>query len=180
MAAIVAYQTEYAKYPTVDPDGTVSPPSPESNEDTIVGDKDLIPNANIHFDNSVLFNTLRGIDKSTNSRQIVFYEDRTVTNPDLPKGGFLDKPSAAGSLSSKKGCLFDPWGSEYFIVLDTNYDNQINIGAVYQDFSFPADAPRVGVGAFSLGPDRQVGSKDLPPNTFQSGTNISDDLVSWK
>jgi prepilin-type N-terminal cleavage/methylation domain-containing protein len=177
--AVLAYQTEYSKLPSISSATPANPSDP--NADTIVGDSSLLPNANIQADNSALFNTLRGINFETNPRKVSYFSDRTVSNPDLPKSGFLDNPKS-GPLGAQKGCLFDPWGSEYFVVMDTNYDGQINVAGVYQDFAFPEAAPRVTVGAFSLGPDRLPGSPEqgLPPNTYQSGKNTSDAVLSWR
>ncbi len=178
VAAVTAYQADYSKYPTVDSNEPA--PDPASNEDTVVGDSKLIPNAHVVAHNNALFDTLRAINHETNPKNIVFFSDLTVHNPDLPKGGFLDKPGQSSNYADQKGCLFDPWGSEYFVVMDTNYDNQINVTRIYQDFAFPDSAPRIGVGAFSLGLDQRVGSASLPPNIFEAGTNKSDDVLSWQ
>ena len=75
----------------------------------------------------------------------------------------------------KRGCFFDPWGTQYNIVVDTNYDNQVEVSTWYSDI--PKDeSPRSGVAAFALGRDNKLGNdgnkKSLDKN--------SDDIVSWK
>ncbi len=178
VAATNAYATEYGKLPTV----AVDKSSPET--DTIVGDTTLVPS--VIYNNNTIFNTLRAIpnapntDNQLNPRRISYYPDaRAVLNPALPKSGFQDNPT--DSSSTTKGCLFDPWGSQYFIVLDTNYDNQIDVTSIYGDFSMPDHAPRYTVGAFSLGRDRQVGSPSLGiTGVYRSGQNVSDDVLSWQ
>jgi prepilin-type N-terminal cleavage/methylation domain-containing protein len=183
VAAVAAYQSEYGKLPSINP-GMASQGQSDPTADTIVGDQALLPNAKVQADNSALFNTLRAISPSadqTNPRHIVYFEAPVAANPEHPKGGFLDNPQS-GPLSSKKGCLFDPWGTEFFVVMDTNYDGQINLAGTYKDFAFPELAPRVTTGVFSLGVDLQPGSpaQGLPANTYQSGTSVSDDVISWR
>ena len=47
-----------------------------------------------------------------NSKELVFFEAKAAKG-EPPKGGILD------------GKLYDPWGQEYTIVLDEDYDNRI-------------------------------------------------------
>jgi prepilin-type N-terminal cleavage/methylation domain-containing protein len=169
VAAVKAYFTEYGKYPTLDP----SAPLPTG--DSYVGDHSVIPQCTA--DNSALFNTLRGIPGTiaevTNTRKVVYYEGKAVSNPALPKSGFLDNVSLAPD-PSKKGCFYDPWGTQYVVILDTNYDNQIDVSGIYSDFPASSDSPLVGVGALSLGVDLQVGAGGNA--TFKG----SDDVISWQ
>jgi prepilin-type N-terminal cleavage/methylation domain-containing protein len=52
-----------------------------------------------------------------NTKELVFFETKAAKgNP--PKGGMLD------------GKLYDPWGQEYTIVLDDNYDNRVSHNGV--------------------------------------------------
>ena len=185
VAAIVAYQTDNAKLPSLDPDQLLTQADPDA--DTIVGDAAAAPSADIHYHNSALFNTLRALNAApnladrTNPRHIVYFDDRAVNNPDFPKNGFLDVLGASGRSAEQKGCLFDPWGMEYFVVLDTSYNNLLNVSAVYHDITYPDSAPHGPAGVFALGLDRKVGSATLPPNVYQtSATNVSDDVVSWR
>jgi prepilin-type N-terminal cleavage/methylation domain-containing protein len=171
-AGVKAYYTEYGKYPDAFPAGS----TPSANTDTGVGD----PAALFTNNNSYLFNTLRNIanDPNTanaqNPRQIVFFDGKGVANIKTPKAGFMDSKTGDAKLI---GCYFDPWGKQYNIVMDTNYDNVITVGQYYSDFATPND-PKVGVGAFSMGKDNKLGNNG--DNTYLKGTVRSDDIVSWQ
>ena len=174
VAAVKQYYTEYGKYPLVE----ASPTTP--NSDTVVGDPEATPVA----DNSALFNTLRSIPEGINDqyklnpRRIVFFEGKAATDSLAPRAGFADKQDA-----QKKGSFFDPWGKQYVVVMDANYNNIINLTQCYNDFtdsvSGEADkGARVGVGAFSLGKDNKLGTKG--DKTYRKGSTASDDVISWQ
>jgi prepilin-type N-terminal cleavage/methylation domain-containing protein len=170
VAAVKQYYTEYGKYPPVQ-DGVAT-----TNTDTVIGEKDA---AGI-VDNSALFNTLRSIpeginanpDHKYNPRRVVFFEGRAATDPENPRAGFSD-----GQQATKKGCFYDPWGKQYCVVIDTDYDNVIKLDEQYNDFG-ANNQPRVGVGAFSLGKDGKLGTKG--DKTYRKGTTNSDDVISWQ
>jgi len=165
VAALKAYKQEYGKYPV----------STSDVKDTLVGDP--VRGASLSpapIDNSNLFNVLRGIpdergnkDHQGNPRRVVFFEGKYVTNPAAPKSGFHD------------GSLFDPWGTQYFVIMDTNSDQHIQVDTFYQDFK--GKLPEVEVGVFSFGRDQQLGSpgKGLN-NMYGSGDRVSDDMISWQ
>jgi prepilin-type N-terminal cleavage/methylation domain-containing protein len=182
VAAVKAYNTEYGKYPNVQPNATTTA------GDTLVGDMDTTSGMGSQpvADNNTLFDIIRNIadnsankDNQGNPRRIVFFEGKAVSNPSAPKSGFLDNTANGGKASSKGG-FYDPWGTEYFVYLDTDYDNQIDVSANYQDF--PKDSsPQVGVAVFSLGKDRSLGSPSAGVNSkYKSGNNTSDDVLSWQ
>jgi prepilin-type N-terminal cleavage/methylation domain-containing protein len=170
VAAVKQYYTEYGKYPPVQEGASTS------ETDVIIGDEE----AGAVADNSALFNTLRSIAEGLNSnpdykynpRRIVFFEGKSATDPAAPRAGFADSQQA-----KKKGCFFDPWGKQYCVVIDTNYDNLIKLDEQYNDFG-ATNAPRVGVGAFSLGKDGKLGTKG--DKTYRKGTTNSDDVISWQ
>ncbi len=170
VAAVKAYYTEYGKYPPVQ-EGAAA-----SELDVIVGDED----AGGVADNSALFNTLRSIPEGINAspeykynpKRIVFLEGKAATDPTNPRAGFAD-----GQNATKKGSFFDPWGKQYSIVIDSNYDNVIKLDEQYNDFG-TNNQPRVGVGAFSLGKDSKLGTKG--DKTYRKGTTNSDDVISWQ
>lgn len=178
VSALKQYYTEYGKYPTVDTGET-----PDPNKDIVVGDTNMDAVA----DNSQLFNTLRAINEAPNldhiynPRRIVFYENKTVSKPTAPKSGFVDD---VGGGTAKKGCLYDPWGIQYFIILDANYDNFIDLKGFYEDFETAGPggkAPRTTVGAFSLGKDSTLGDKKTGQRKFRLSTSdTADDVVSWQ
>jgi len=184
VAAVKAFNTEYGKYPNVDPNAANG-----ATGDTLVGDMNTTTGmANKPTqDNNTLFDILRNLQNGTsnsnytgNPRRIVFFEGKSVTNPTAPKSGFLDNTSNGGNSSSKGG-FFDPWGTEYFIYMDTDYDNQIDVSANYTDFKNAF--PQVGVAAFSFGKDRALGSPNASPaisSAYKQGNNTSDDVLSWQ
>lgn len=169
ITAVKAYNTEYGKYPPMDPAGA----PPAGSADAGVGDK---TNAEMPNDNSVLFDTLRAIDRGVNTgheknpRKIGFFEGKSVANVDQPRGGFVDK-----GTGEKRGCFFDPWGTQYNIVVDTNYDNVVEVTQYYSDI--PKDeSPRSGVVAFALGRDNKLGAD----GNKKSLDKESDDIMTWK
>lgn len=161
--ALNAYREEYGKYPFDDVDGA------PMNSDVLFGTTGGLSNAR-------LFNVLRNNTSSPeaakyNPRGIVFFDGRTVSDPAHPRSGFV--PAIAGAANA--GAFVDPWGNEYRIAIDANYD-QIISNLPYADFQ-NTNAPHVGVAVFSLGKDGQLGKKG--DNTFQRGSDQSDDIVSW-
>ena len=168
VASVKQYYTEYGKYPPL-----TDPPAPAT-IDQVMGD----PASGATLHNDVLFNTLRAIPDGLNTsnkynpRKIVFFEGKSVSNPQTPRAGFVDQVGSA-----EKGRFFDPWGKEYGIVIDSDYDNVISVEAQYEDFRSPQQ-PRVGVGAFSMGKDNTLG--DNGNKTYKKSSTISDDIISWQ
>jgi prepilin-type N-terminal cleavage/methylation domain-containing protein len=159
-AAVKQYYTEYGKYPVGDqPTG----------EDVTYGDK---------TSNNLLFDILRNIGQSGkpneyNPRAIVFFEYKNASgDASSYRSGFT--PDGAS-----KGALMDPWGKEYRIVMDADYDNVVTVP--YSDFS--DNKPRTGVAVFSVGKDGGVGGKGEKPafeNRYRNGTKTSDDVITWQ
>lgn len=181
VTAVRAYNVEYGKYPSIVESGKKTGTA----EDAVCGDA----SAGAEIGNSALFNTLRAIPEGLNAepvlhgrnpKKIVFFEGRSVTNIKQPRGGFLDDAGAGGD----KGSFFDPWGRQYTVVLDQNYNNIINLQNQYTDFQDAAKddtgdiGARTGVGAFSMGKDNALGKAG---NKVYKGTgDASDDVVSWQ
>ncbi len=170
VTAVKAYNTEYGKYPPMDA-AAAAPTGGDG--DKGVGDT---ANAGMPADNNVLFDTLRAIDRGANAghtknpRRVGFFEGKSVSNPDQPRAGFVDKGTGA-----TRGSFFDPWGSQYNIVVDTDYDNIVEVNQWYSDV--PKDeSPRTGVVAFALGSDQKIGAD----GNKKSLDKKSDDIVSWK
>lgn len=184
VTAINSYYTEYARFlPTEDPTATSS--STVQN-DIVVGEGAVggsLPN------NSVFF-TLRNIpqgpneDHIANPRKVVFYEGKaaTVNAAGVARGGFYDR-TASGSTPSpaEQSCLFDPWGQQYGVIFDANGDDRIDLTGFYSDFAgaeIDGKAPRRKAGCFSAGKDGLLGNKG--DGIYRSGTELSDDVVSWE
>ena len=178
-----AYYTEYAKFPPLtDP----SAPPPQADKDQWVGDSAMTATQN----NNQLFFTLRNIakgpnkDNATNPRRVVFFEGKSaaVNNSGKPRSGFYDRSATGGTPpSTEESCLYDPWGKQYGVILDTTGDDRIDMEGIYTDFQGASEsgkAPRKKVGAFAMGKDEKLG-KDGDKN-FRSGSETSDDVISWE
>lgn len=170
VVAVKSYVTEYGGFP-----GETDPTTP-AKDDIAVGD----PAAGLTgVSNAALFDILRALPSPTNpdnvynEKKIVFIESKSVSDPRHPRSGFVDAPNAPPAL---KGCFFDNWGHQYCVVMDNNRDGQLDLSRFYQDFSGSA-APRVKVGAFSLGKDGKLGRGGN--RLYRDGNDKSDDIVSW-
>ena len=156
VTAVNAYYTEYGKYPLSTASETTFGPggSPTTNE--------------------TLFNPLRGLNTTLNPRQIVFISPPDVKDPANPRSGI-------GTDASNAGQYFDPWGNNYVVRIDGDYDNQV--ANAYTDGSAggdpnatPAYALHIGVIAWSLGKDQTIGTMTPPSASFRN----SDDVISWQ
>ncbi len=168
VAAVKQYYTEYGKYPL----GNLAQPSAPT--DVIFGDS---ANAN-----QMLFDILRNIGDTPgqpnqyNPRAIVFFDGKSATDPAAPKSGFA---TAAGPNGITRGCYIDPWGYQYRICIDGDYDNKIS-NLPYTDFQNNS-APLTGVAAFSIGKDGGLGNAKTGDNMYRSATGTnSDDIISWQ
>ncbi len=169
LAAVRAYNTEYGRFPYP---LTGTPPTTAA--DVIVGDVSI---GRAVAGNEVLFNMLRArpIAPNTshvlNPRRIIFFEGKDASNPTAPKGGFASTDSG----STKLGAFLDPWGAQYCVAIDLDYDNQL-ITLPYTDFRGTTTGPQTGVGAYSLGKDGALGVN----GKFKDGSTASDDVISWQ
>lgn len=161
-AAVKQYFTEYGKYPIGSQEGTAD-----------------ITFGNAANSNGELFDILRNVGagggkpNQYNPRAIVFFEGKGATS-DPPKGGFASEDK--GSI--KKGSYIDPWGKQYQVIVDANYDNVVVVP--HTDFAAPNE-PRTGVAVFSLGKDGEIGSpKDGLPGKYKQGSKTSDDIITWQ
>ncbi|MEO8350865.1 MAG: hypothetical protein ABI680_03985 [Chthoniobacteraceae bacterium] len=153
VTALNYYLQEYERFPKVGPQA-------DSNRDVIVGR----PEADASAPNEALFDILRTIDRWSNAHhaqnplKIVFFESRTFDAP--PK-------------NQVSGRLYDSWGAQFNLIMDTNGDGQLDVDHIYSDFA-GENRPRNKVGAFSFGKDGLAGNKG---NGIYQG---SDDVVSWR
>jgi prepilin-type N-terminal cleavage/methylation domain-containing protein len=186
VAAVNAYYTEYAKFPPVD-SAPAGGPAAAVEADTVVGDQEM----NATVSNNALFNTLRNVPKGPNSnyllnpRRVVFYEGKSaiVSGAGKPRQGFFDRTAnGANPPEQEAGALFDPWGMQFGVILDTTSDERIDLDGYYTDFSgddpSTGKAPRKRAGAFSMGKDSKLGNNG--DRTFKKGSQRSDDVVSWE
>jgi prepilin-type N-terminal cleavage/methylation domain-containing protein len=158
--AVNAFYTEYGKYPiSVTSDVTFGPGgSPTTNE--------------------TLFTELRGCPNpptgscpaaaSINTRQIVFISPPDVKNSASPRSGI-------GIAVANKGQYFDPWGTNYVIRIDGDYNNQLP-NPYAADTGAGAGTLNQGVMAWSAGSDGKSPGYNGGTTTFSA----SDDVVSWQ
>ena len=115
-------------------------------------------------DNSTLLNELRATALATqNPRQIVFINPPYVKNDTAG--------NRRSGVSPTDGKYYDPWGTQYQIAIDTNYDNQMTNPYGNNQGAGPSPLS-IGVIAWSLGQDQTLGNGGAFTN--------SDDVISWQ
>ena len=147
VTAVNAFYTEYGKYPTAaatDATATYGPGGSTT-------------------ENSGLFTELRATTSALNTRQIVF-----ISPPDAK-----DQNSPRSGIKSSTGGYYDPWGTEYAVALDANYDNQVT-NPYGNNNGAGADPIRQGAIAWSYGKDAKLG------NNGDGKFTGSDDVISWQ
>ncbi len=169
VTAVNAYYTEYGKYPLaagITTDTTFGPGgSPTTNE--------------------TLFTELRGCTAATgscpaaavlNTRRIVFISPPDVKDPANPRSGIATQTVTVNGVSIPLGSFVDPWGKNYVIQIDGDYNNQVT-NPYTTDTGAGSSPLTIGVIAWSLGKDGLGGSgaKIATP----AGTN-DDDVISWQ
>jgi prepilin-type N-terminal cleavage/methylation domain-containing protein len=184
MTAVKQYYTEYGYYPPLaDPSIALSPDAAPAAPDQFVGD---LTQGKTKVENSMLMNTLRSIDAFpnekfvSNPKRIVFFESDAVSNPKAPKGGLLERVTSnvpKPGMPVSNGCFLDPWGRQYFVMIDTNHDDLLDVGQFYGDFT-GSERPRMSVGVFSMGADNVIGT-EKSPNVYRSKGVVCDDMISW-
>ena len=156
--AVNAFYTEYGKYPV---SGTTEVTfgqggSPTTNE-TLFSELRACPNPPTGSCQAAA---------TINTRQIVFMSPPDVKNSVSPRSGM-------GTAAANKGQYFDPWGTNYVIRIDGDYNNQV---ANPYTANAGANPLQLGVIALSLGLDQAggVGSSDKNAGT------AADDVISWQ
>lgn len=176
--AVHAYHTEYGEWPPLRPPGA---PNVRSTKDEWVGD----PSMGAPMHNNTLLFTLRDIPKGPNAnhaanpQRIVFFVGKaaTVSSRQKPRSGVFDIGFAGSPPPPElEGCLFDPWGQEYGIVIDTSGDDRIDLSDMYVDLTHTP--PRKNVGVFSAGMDEALGTQG--DRRYRKGSSVSDDAISWE
>jgi prepilin-type N-terminal cleavage/methylation domain-containing protein len=121
-------------------------------------------------DNSSLFNVLRAAEPTPtyNLRQIIFINPPYVKNDTAG--------NRRSGVSPTDGKYYDPWGTQYQVAIDTNYDNQMT-----NPYSLDAGPTTLAIGviAWSFGSDQQSQSVPGPAPDKNTGVN-ADDVISWQ
>jgi len=191
VAAVKQYYTEYGKYPL----SGVAQTGVTTSSDYVFGDSNSASSAGTANNNNLLYDVLRNYPNGASTRtegpsgadgnpkQIVFFEGKLgISTSGMPRNGIA---GASTGGSGVLGCYYDPWGAQYAISVDANYDNFVPVP--YQDFAAPTgsglsypSAVNVGCAAWSIGKDGVCGTTANPgyykaPNGVQS-----DDVISWQ
>ena len=184
VTALNGYYTEYGKYPVNVPVGNTTDAYFFCGPGNTCVPGTAPAGATSYGSNAVLFDVLRNNTTGTNSatvtllnpRQIVFIQPPSVKNFTNPVLGVVPNgnPLAGG--------WYDPWGSQYNVTADCNYDNQLT--------NPYADAPggtslNIGVITWSFSRNGVLGGGSAVPGfSSESGTagNFSGsiDIISWQ
>jgi prepilin-type N-terminal cleavage/methylation domain-containing protein len=121
--------------------------------------------------NQTLFNSLRGgsLDTTLNPRQIAFISPPDVKDPSNPRSGI-------GTAAANLGQYFDPWGRNYLIRIDGDYNNQV--ANPYTANAGATPNLQIGVIAWSIGADGS-GPLLVPGGDKTTGV-FADDVISWQ
>lgn len=160
--AVNAFYTDYGRYPL--PTGTTV-------------DYTYGPGGDVAT-NETLFRELRACPGATgdcvaaatlNTRQIAFISPPDVKNSASPRLGI---GTAAGNL----GQYFDPWGNNYIIRIDGDYNNQV--ANLYTANAGATPNLQLGVISWSVGIDGS-GPPAVPGGDKNTGV-FADDVISWQ
>jgi type II secretory pathway pseudopilin PulG len=150
VTAVNAFYTEYGQYPIA------------------FNAEDLTIDGMNGNTNDILFNILRGQNGTANPKNIVFISPPAVKDDANPRSG----------ISGTNGQYYDPWGTPYFIRMDTTYDNLVAPNPYQKNAGFSANV-NGGVIAWSFGKDKKSDSVPGPAADKNAGTN-DDDVISWQ
>jgi type II secretory pathway pseudopilin PulG len=165
VTAVNAFYTEYGKYPV--PSGTTT--------DAFFGSGAAPAGCTPIGNNDLLFNALRGLDNTTNPRAIVFLSPGGAKNSIPPKGGI-----------ATDNRYYDPWGSQYAVAMDSDYNNQIGTANPYSDADAGTSPLRFGVIAYSFGKNGALGGGAAVNSSFSPESGVagqfkgSSDILSWQ
>ena len=174
ISAVNAYYTEYGKMPV---DAT------KQGVDTLAGD----PNGS--YDNHLIIDVLRAVADDEwnqtnllNPKQIVFFNGNMVKDGNHPRSGIATKDVTLNGVLIKSGALVDPWGGEYLLYVDSDYDGWT------QDFISYSDLPYTvrdgGAGSWPAVQGTVLVTswgRDLTHGTQGDNKYInSDDVISWQ
>lgn len=191
-----AYYNDYGKYPpndkAVKEEGSSDGSGGGATENTVKGSHYAYGDVEVGADKvtvntNELFDVLRAIaqgphneNHKSNPRQQKYFEGKKATDIAVRKtrGGFAD----GQEFAERRGRLYDPWGTEYFIVLDADGNEEIDISKFWLDLTGDSATIRFSAGAFCVGKDAVFGAKGYLGNFRKSATSneAPDDIVSWQ
>ena len=189
VTAVKAYYVEYGKYPFATSSGSNNNTYFGPGMGTVLSGSSVVSGSNPAYLYDTLRNNLNnpatsGTVTALNPRQVVFLDAPTVKNTGQPTSGVIPNNG-----STTAGCWYDPWGSQYNVLINGNYDNVLP--NPYADS--PGGTPlTTGVISWSFGKNGQLGGGIGPlgteSGTFQSyfttpgvsSTPSTGDVVSWQ
>jgi len=172
--AVKFYYSEYGRYPI-------------SSTAQAAGDLGNVYGIDAAHDNSLVINVLRcpngWVDDAANplnSRKIAFLSDVPIAKDQTrPRSGVLN-------AGANRGAWFDPWGFEYLIFIDADYNGDIDASAVYNSgLSVDPTSGKVqtSIGAASMGfynNKNKVTPNPTTPSVRVHAFASSTDLISWQ
>lgn len=175
VTAVNAYYTEYGKMP-ID--------ASKQGYDTLLGD----PGGT--YDNHLVFDALRAIADSDwnqsntlNPKQVVFFSGNAAKNATHPTSGFAPQDTTNTSgVAIKQNAFVDPWGNEYLVAVDGDYDGWTIDFIPYSDLTYSQRSTSYGTwqGVQGTAISSSWG-KDGKHGTNGDGKYVgSDDVVSWQ
>jgi prepilin-type N-terminal cleavage/methylation domain-containing protein len=181
VTAVNAFYTEYGRYPVTLTSTTT---------DAFFGTGAVPAGCTSYGNNDVLVDVLRSNTTGANAanvtllnpRAIVFLSPPAARNTTPPRGGI----SQTAGTGYGVGDYMDPWGSQYAIQIDTNYDSQMTNPYSDADGSAGTVPLRLGAIAFSYGKNGARGGGAKASSTFadESGAagafKSSGDVLSWQ
>lgn len=186
VTAVNAFYTEYGKYPvtgtTADAyigPGTApaAPPGPGTAPTKIGTSNDIV--VDVLRNNTTSRNNASTVT-TLNPRGIAYLQPRMVKSDASPTAGVASDTAPAPTTA---GAWYDPWGSAYSIIVDTDYDNRV--ANPYTDAP-GANPISTGVAAWSFGRNGALGGGGAAnsnfakePGTAGSYAN-SNDVISWQ
>ncbi len=174
VTAVNAYYTDYGKFPV---------------DDSKQGYDTLLGNPGGLYDNALIFNVLRAIPDSNwnsanklNLRQVVYFNGANAKDPTNPKSGFATQDTTSNGSTIKTGGFVDPWGSEYLVSVDSDYDGWTMDFIAYSDLTYTTRTGGAGTWpAVSATCISSSWGKDNKWGTNGDGKfRNSDDVLSWQ
>ena len=173
--AVNAFYTEYGRYPVNVPPGNT--------RDAFFGTGAVPAGSNSYTNNDVLLDVLRNnTDPSgPNLATVNLLNPRQI--PFLSPGGAKNTVPPRGGIATDRR-YYDPWGSQYAVLIDTNYDNTLTNPYSDTDGSAGTRPLRFGAVAYSYGKNGALGGGSASsPYTSEGGSagvfKGSSDTLSW-
>jgi prepilin-type N-terminal cleavage/methylation domain-containing protein len=171
--AVNAFYTEYGRYPVQITSTTT---------DAFFGTGSTPSGSTGYGTNDFLIDVLRNNTTGSHAALVATLNPRQITF--LSPGGAKNTVPPRGGIATADNCYYDPWGSQYAIVIDTNYDNAITNPYSDSDGSAGTTPLRFGAVAYSYGKNGALGggsaSSPYTPEAGSAGVfKGSSDILSW-